>query len=100
MELDLQSSYNKKDRAQTAHIRSRLIKRDGLMPPLQVGNEKWYRESIKNLEKNKNFRIKTRQEVCRGRLEGHLPVSRDYLINETNKNIHRYNREVNSVVYW
>lgn len=99
MEAHVQSRYNQKDRAQTAYIKSRVIRKEGLVPPLIVGHNEWFKKSIKNLADNKEFRFSTRQEVARGRLQGHLPVSRDMLITETNKNIHKYNREVNVIIY-
>merc|ERR1712088_1126235 len=99
MEAQIQSRFNLKDRAQTAKLRSRVIRKEGLCPPLIVGHNEWYKKSQRNLADNKSFRFSTRQEVARGHLQGHLPVTRDMLITETNKNIHRYNQDVNVIIY-
>jgi len=96
--MDL-SKYNTKDRAQTAAVRTRLTKNQGLMPPLIVGHNNWYNSTTKNLTLNRAHRDTARHHVCKGRLEGHLPVTKDMIITETNKMIHGYNRDVNRVVY-
>jgi len=91
--------YNQKDRAQTAHVRLRIRKNIGLDPPLVVGHQKWYDASRENFAGNRAIRDVSRHHVAKGRLTGHLPITRDMITTETNKNIHGYNQDVNLVVY-
>jgi len=94
-----QSRYNIKDRFQTAKIRTRMSKVEGLVPPNVVGHNNWYDKTVRDLEMFKRQRYNARSFVAKGRLEGHMPVNRDMIITATNKTVHNYNNKVNVIIY-
>jgi len=76
-----------------------MIKNPGLNPPLRAGHKIWYDSTQENLNTNRILRETVRENVARGRIEGYLPITRDLIIDDSNKKIHKYNREINLVVY-